>query len=228
MTNLNEHYNLSQSISNTERMPVLFLGHGSPMNAIEENQFVVGFRNIAKTLPPPNAILCISAHWFTNGTKVTAMASPKTIHDFGGFPQSLFDVQYPAKGNPELAKETKVVLALEMHGLDRIKVEDLLESIFIIYYAQTELRKKIIRQISVGQIKNNIKWFEEFIKYYNEEKEFRTGDLSEIKFLRDNIVLDFALKTLRDLFYDSTKIPKEVIFGYFALLKAIEMGAEKE
>lgn len=123
---------------------------------------------------------------------------------------------------------TAVVLALEMHGLDRIRVEDLLESIFIVYYAQTELRKKTIRQISVGQIKNNIKWFEEFIKYYNEEKEFGTGDLSEIKFLRDNIVLDFALKTLRDLFDDSKKIPKEVIFGYFALLKAIEMGAEKE
>lgn len=110
MTNLNEHYNLSQSLTNTERMPVLFLGHGSPMNAIEENQFVVGFRNIAKTLPHPNAILCISAHWFTNGTKVTAMALPKTIHDFGGFPQSLFDVQYSAKGNPELAKETKELL----------------------------------------------------------------------------------------------------------------------
>ena len=105
-------------------MPVLFLGHGSPMNAIEENQFVTGFRNLAKTLPQPNAILCISAHWFTNGTKVTAMEMPRTIHDFGGFPQALFDVQYPAKGSSELAIETQKLLlptAIELDeewGLD--------------------------------------------------------------------------------------------------------------
>lgn len=119
------------------------------------------------------------------------------------------------------------VLALEMHGLDRIKVEDLLESIFIVYYAQTELRKKKLNQISAGQIKKNIQWFEEFIKYYNSEKEIGTDDLSQIKFIRDSIVLNFALNTLHDLFGDSTRIPKEVIFVYFALLKAIEIGAEK-
>ncbi|WP_367753192.1 4,5-DOPA dioxygenase extradiol [Flavobacterium sp. WC2430] len=124
MNTLNDLHKISSSFSNTEKMPVLFLGHGSPMNAIEENEFVAGFRNLAKTLPEPNAILCISAHWFTNGTKVTAMEMPRTIHDFGGFPQALFDVQYPAKGSPELAVETtKLLLPTEVEldehwGLD--------------------------------------------------------------------------------------------------------------
>jgi 4,5-DOPA dioxygenase extradiol len=124
MNILNDLHKISGSFSNTEKMPVLFLGHGSPMNAIEENQFVTGFRDLAKTLPKPNAILCISAHWFTNGTKVTAMEIPRTIHDFGGFPEELFAVQYPAKGSPKLATATQELLLpieveLDQHwGLD--------------------------------------------------------------------------------------------------------------
>lgn len=110
MQNLNELFNDLDLKENTDLMPVLFLGHGSPMNAIEDNQFVQGFKNISPTLPTPKAILCISAHWFTDGTKVTYMNNPKTIHDFSGFPQALYNVQYPAKGSPTLAKDTKNLL----------------------------------------------------------------------------------------------------------------------
>lgn len=115
---LKELNKISETFSNTTKMPVLFLGHGSPMNAIEENEFVQGFRNIAKDIPKPNAILCISAHWETKGTLVTAMENPRTIHDFGGFPKELFEVQYPAAGSPDLAKETKSLISTTEVGLD--------------------------------------------------------------------------------------------------------------
>lgn len=110
--------NITEPFSENIKMPVLFLGHGSPINAIEENEFVRGFRNIGKDIPTPKAILIISAHWETKGTLVTAMQKPRTIHDFGGFPQALFDVQYPAPGSPELANETKRLIKKVQVGLD--------------------------------------------------------------------------------------------------------------
>ena len=113
--NLNK---ITESYKDTEKLPVLFVGHGSPMNAIEENEFVTGWRNIGKTIPKPNAILCVSAHWVTRGTLVTAMEKPRTIHDFGGFPGELYEVQYPAPGNPELAKETKTIIKKTEVSLD--------------------------------------------------------------------------------------------------------------
>jgi 4,5-DOPA dioxygenase extradiol len=104
---LNALNKITENFGSTETMPVLFLGHGNPMNAIEENEFTKGWTDTGKSIPKPTAILCISAHWETRGTYVTAMDKPQTIHDFGGFPQQLFDMQYLAPGDVELAKETK-------------------------------------------------------------------------------------------------------------------------
>ena len=115
---LKELNKMTSTMDNTDKMPVLFLGHGSPMNAIEENEFVSAFKKLGKELVRPNAILCISAHWETKGTFVTAMQNPRTIHDFGGFPQELFDVQYPAQGSPALAQQTKNIVTKTEVGLD--------------------------------------------------------------------------------------------------------------
>lgn len=115
---LNHLETIASQFPLTDKMPILFLGHGSPMNAIEENQFVQGFRNIARTIKKPNAILCVSAHWYTKGTKVTAMNFPPTIHDFGGFPKALYEVQYNAPGSPELAEVTQNLLTPTPVDLD--------------------------------------------------------------------------------------------------------------
>lgn len=115
---LRELEKLTDPMANTDKMPVLFLGHGSPMNAIEENEFVKEFRKLGKIIPKPNAILCVSAHWETKGTFVTAMDKPTTIHDFGGFPKELYDVQYPANGSPGLAKDIKTLVKKTEIGLD--------------------------------------------------------------------------------------------------------------
>ncbi|MES2684805.1 MAG: class III extradiol ring-cleavage dioxygenase, partial [Pseudomonadota bacterium] len=92
------------------RMPALFIGHGSPMNALERNRYTEAWRALGASLPRPKAVLCVSAHWLTRGLAVTAMPRPRTIHDFGGFPQALFDVQYPAAGDVRMAQRVCEVL----------------------------------------------------------------------------------------------------------------------
>jgi 4,5-DOPA dioxygenase extradiol len=104
--------------THTNTMPALFVGHGSPMNAIEETVFAAAWRELAASLPRPRAILCISAHWETEGTFVTAMARPKTIHDFYGFPDELYRTEYPAPGSPELAGRVRELVRSTAVRLD--------------------------------------------------------------------------------------------------------------
>lgn len=101
---LNELNNITSGFTGTEKMPVLFIGHGNPMNAITDNVYSKTWKAMGEKLTTPKAILCVSAHWLTNGTAVTMVDHPKTIHDFGGFPQELFNVQYPAPGAADYAK----------------------------------------------------------------------------------------------------------------------------
>jgi 4,5-DOPA dioxygenase extradiol len=102
----------------SEIMPAIFFGHGNPMNALSQNTYTEGWRQIGQKLPKPKAILSVSAHWFISKTAVTIASQPRTIHDFGGFPPPLYEVQYPAPGHPNLARRVQQMLAPAHVDLD--------------------------------------------------------------------------------------------------------------
>lgn len=102
----------------SDTMPAVFFGHGNPLNALARNEYTEGWAAAGRDVPRPRAVLCVSAHWYVPGTAVTAMAAPRTIHDFGGFPRELYEVQYPAPGDPELAARVRELLAPVDVGLD--------------------------------------------------------------------------------------------------------------
>jgi 4,5-DOPA dioxygenase extradiol len=119
MTSLQDLKKFSEGLSREEnRLPAFFVGHGSPMNALEQNEFTKQWQAIGRNSPRPQAVICVSAHWETKGTFVTAMEKPHTIHDFGGFPKALFDMQYPAPGSPEIARQAQEVIKSTSVGLD--------------------------------------------------------------------------------------------------------------
>ena len=99
-------------------MPAIFFGHGNPMNAIQPNDWTAGWAALGRDIPRPRGVLCVSAHWYLPATLVTAMTAPRTIHDFGGFPRELFEVQYKAPGDPQLARRVQELLGLPPSALD--------------------------------------------------------------------------------------------------------------
>jgi len=101
------------------RMPAIFFGHGNPMNALQSNEWTEGWAAVGRSIPRPKAILCVSAHWYLPATLVTAQEQPRTIHDFGGFPRELYQIQYPAPGEPDVAARVRELLAPVSVGLDR-------------------------------------------------------------------------------------------------------------
>ena len=153
---------LKDSLKASDRMPVVFLGHGSPMNAIEDNSYARSWAALGQNLPRPQAILVVSAHWMTRGTTlVNVSRRPETIHDFYGFPRELFEMQYPAPGAPEVAQEVVSLLAShhaegdESWGLDHgawsVLVSLYPEADVPVFQLSIDMTKDLPHHVEIGQ-----------------------------------------------------------------------------
>lgn len=210
------------------KMPVLFIGHGNPMNAIEDNEFSRGWADAGKLLTVPKAILCVSAHWLTRGTRVCAVANPETIHDFGGFPQALFDVQYNAPGSPEFALETQQLIT-------KTKVE--LDNEWGLDHGCWSVLNKMFPAANIPVFQLSIDYYQ--TPQYHYELAQQLKDLRKKGVLiigSGNIVHNLRLFTMQDIAFDwaiefDTKIKEllekgdhDPIINYKTLGKAAELS----
>lgn len=235
-----------------ERMPSLFIGHGSPMNAIQDNAFTRTLSKLGRELPRPNAILCVSAHWMSEGTWITGMERPKTIHDFYGFPKELFDIEYPAPGNPDMAKailnevnDPRIHLDTETWGLDhgtwsvlrhmypKADIPVLQLSVYMAQPAQyhfklgkelAKLRDKGILVVGSGNIVHNLKEikWEEGASSYEWAVEFDQWAKEKL------IKRDFVALQEDFLKSEAGKMSVPSMDHYYPLLYTLGTGSEKE
>lgn len=168
MTSLNDLKIFSSNLAKQEdTMPIMFVGHGSPMNAIEDNEFSREWSRIGKSMVRPQAILSISAHWLTKGTFVTAMEKPKTIHDFSGFPKELFEVEYNVYGNPKLASEISKLIS---------KTKTLLDEEWGLDHGTWSVVRKMYPDADVPVLQLSIDYTKDLLWHYELAKE-----LSELR-----------------------------------------------
>lgn len=196
---------------NGEKMPLLFMGHGSPMNAIEDNEFSKEWFKTAQSIPTPTAVLVISAHWLTDGTFVTAMEKPKTIHDFGGFPEELFAVQYPAPGSPLLAAATTELISSTNVGLDHDWGLD---------HGAWSVIKQMYPEANIPVIQMSID--------YHKPASYHYELIKELSVLRNKGVLILAsgnlIHNLRMIAWDKLEVPG---FGYDWAIEMHQLFNEK-
>ena len=168
MTSLNDLKIFSSNLAKQEdTMPIMFVGHGSPMNAIEDNEFSREWSRIGKSMVKPQAILSISAHWLTKGTFVTAKENPNTIHDFSGFPKELFEVEYNVYGNPKLASETSKLIS---------KTKTLLDEEWGLDHGTWSVVRKMYPDADVPVLQLSIDYTKDLLWHYELAKE-----LSELR-----------------------------------------------